>query len=33
MKMKHEKGWDSSPVEKEYWQTRGWLEKARPWKK
>lgn len=32
MKMMHQKGWDSSLVEKEYWQSRGWLEKARPWK-
>lgn len=28
----HSAGWDSSPVEKEYWQERGWLKKARPWK-
>lgn len=32
MKMTHAAGWDSSPVEKEYWQAHGWLEKARPWK-
>lgn len=24
--------WSSSPTEKEYWQARGWLGKARPWK-
>lgn len=29
----HSAGWDSSPAEKEYWQERGWLGKARPWKK
>lgn len=29
----HSAGWDSSPVEKEYWQSHGWLKKARPWKK
>lgn len=28
----HAAGWDSSPVEKEYWQQRGWLDKNRPWK-
>lgn len=33
MKMLHVKGWDSSPVEKEYWNEHGWLEKGRPWKK
>lgn len=33
MKIMHIKGWDSSPKEKEYWQQRSWLEKARPWKK
>lgn len=32
MKMTHVKGWDSSPVEQEYWKERGWLEKIRPWK-
>ena len=29
----HAAGWDSSPVEKAYWQSRGWLGKERPWKK
>lgn len=29
----HSAGWDSSPVEKEYWQSRGWLGRERPWKK
>ena len=24
--------WSSSPTEKAYWQERGWLDKARPWK-
>lgn len=33
MKMMHAKGWDSSPTEKDYWRSRGWLGKARPWKK
>ena len=28
----HRAGWDSSPVEREYWKARGWLGKARPWK-
>ena len=25
-------GWGSSPEEKEYWQQKGWLGSARPWK-
>ncbi len=29
----HAAGWDSSPVEKEYWVERDWLGKARPWKR
>lgn len=33
MKMTHEKGWDSSTREKEYWESHGWLGKVRPWKK
>ena len=33
MKMMHEKGWDSSLVEKQYWEDQGWLGKVRPWKK
>ena len=24
-------GWGSSPIEKQYWQENGWLEKQRPW--
>ncbi len=28
----HAAGWDSSPVEQEYWRSRGWLDKNRPWK-
>lgn len=32
MRMMHLKGWDSSPVEKEYWEYNGWLGKNRPWK-
>ena len=31
MKMTHIKGWDSSPIEKEYWDAHGWLGKQRPW--
>ncbi len=33
MRMLHIKGWDSSPTEAEYWKEKGWLGKARPWKK
>lgn len=33
IKLTHVKGWDSSPLEQVYWQERGWLEKARPWKR
>lgn len=29
----HSAGWDSSPMEKEYWESFGWLGSARPWKK
>lgn len=32
MQMMHKKGWDSSPVEREYWDQHGWLGKERPWK-
>lgn len=28
----HASGFDSSPVEKQYWEERGWLGKKRPWK-
>lgn len=28
----HSSGLDSSPVEKQYWEERGWLDKKRPWK-
>ncbi len=28
----HQKGWDSSPSERTYWQERGWLDRERPWK-
>ena len=28
----HKSGWDSSPVEKIYWEEHGWLGKKRPWK-
>lgn len=33
MGMMHKKGWDSSPVEREYWENRGWLDGKRPWKR
>ena len=26
-------GWGSNPVEKQYWNEQGWLDKKRPWKK
>ena len=32
MKGMHKAGWDSSPVEKKYWEERGWSGRARPWK-
>lgn len=32
MRGMHAAGWDSSPVEKRYWQERGWLGKDRPWR-
>lgn len=32
MRMMQNKGWGSSPAEKEYWQENGWLGKERPWK-
>jgi len=28
----HRAGWDSSPVEKQYWEERNWTKKERPWK-
>ncbi len=28
----HKAGWDSSPVERQYWAERGWFNKERPWK-
>lgn len=33
MRMMHQKGWDSSPVERLYWQQKGWLGRGRPWGK
>ena len=33
MRMMHAKGWDASPVERQYWQAQGWLGAARPWKR
>lgn len=32
MIMMQKAGWGSSPVEKAYWETAGWLGKERPWK-
>ena len=32
MGMMHKKGWGASPVEKEYWEQKGWLGSERPWK-
>lgn len=32
MGMMHRAGWDSSPVEKDYWAARGWLKSEHPWK-
>lgn len=29
----HKAGGDTSPVERQYWEERGWLNKERPWKK
>lgn len=33
MGMLHKKGWDSSPVEAEYWKEKGWLAGKKPWNK
>lgn len=33
MRMMQKNNWGSSPAEKEYWMEKGWLGKARPWKK
>ena len=33
MRMMQNKGLGSSPEEKEYWKTNGWLDKKRPWNK
>lgn len=27
----HRAGWDASPAERQYWEERGWLGRARPW--
>ncbi|MBQ9482985.1 MAG: NAD(P)H-dependent oxidoreductase [Ruminiclostridium sp.] len=32
MGMMHKKGWNSSPVETEYWKEKGWLDGKKPWK-
>lgn len=32
MGLMHSAGWDSSPVEKQYWDENGWLSGKRPWK-
>ncbi len=31
MGMMHSAGWDSSPVEKQYWEEKGWISGKRPW--
>ena len=31
MKMMQKKGWNSSPVETEYWKSMGWLDNKKPW--
>lgn len=31
MRMMQNKGWGSSPEEKQYWKTNGWLGRKRPW--
>jgi multimeric flavodoxin WrbA len=32
MGLMHSAGWDSSPVEKQYWDENGWMSGKRPWK-
>ena len=32
MGMLQKKGWNSSPVETQYWKDKGWLDGRRPWK-
>lgn len=32
MGLMHSAGWDSSPVEKQYWDEQGWMSGKRPWK-
>ena len=29
----HKKGWNSSPIETQYWKEKGWLDGGKPWKK
>lgn len=31
MSLMQKKGWNSSPVETEYWRSNGWLDGGRPW--
>lgn len=31
MGMMHSAAWDSSPVEKQYWEEKGWISGKRPW--
>lgn len=31
MRMMQKTNWGASPVEKKYWQDKGWLDKKRPW--
>lgn len=32
MGLMHSAGWDSSPVEQQYWEEKGWMSGKRPWK-
>ena len=32
MGMMQKKGWNSSPIETEYWKEKGWLDGKKPWK-
>ncbi len=31
MKMMQKKGWNSSPIETQYWKEKGWLDGKKPW--
>lgn len=32
MGMMHKAGWNSSPIETQYWKEKGWLDGKKPWK-